>query len=174
MFSLGFNTVSKLAIVVVVVSLTGANALAAAEKDLDHAPTQEEIAAGRDLKLYDDGGTFSSKLSDHGAIPRIKELRDFLWSHWSQKKRRGYVRLETSDVDGDTTTISHIFVEPSNSGEWHVAVLQFFHWSGAGNVSRWSVSERPRVGSLAREKDMHTDVDVIVFLGTDGSEFWRL
>jgi hypothetical protein len=73
--------------------------VAAALRDLDHAPSQEEIAAGRDLKLYDDGGTFSSKISDHGAIPRISELRDFLWSHWS-RKRRGYVRLEFSDVDG--------------------------------------------------------------------------
>jgi hypothetical protein len=167
---------SKLAIFVVAVSLASANALAAALRDLDHAPSQEEIAAGRDLKLYDDGGTFSSKISDHGAIPRISELRDFLWSHWS-RKRRGYVRLEFSDVDGDSTTISHIFVEPTDSGEWHVAVLQFVHWYGAGGVSSgWSVSQRPELASLSlsREKDMHQDTDVIVFLGTDGSEVWRL
>jgi hypothetical protein len=164
---------SKLAIVLVVVSLAGGNALAAALRDLDHAPSQKEIAAGRDLKLYDDGGTFSSKISDHGAIPRISELRDFLWSHWS-RKRRGYVRLEVSDVDGDSTTISHIFVEPTDSGEWHVAVLQFVHWYGTGGG--WSVSQRPELASLSlsREKDMHQDTDVVVFRGTDGSEVWRL
>lgn len=163
---------SKLAIFVAV-SLAGANLLAAAEKDLDHEPSQKEIAAGRNLKLYDDGGTFSSKVSDHGTIPRIGELRDFLWSHWSQKKR-GYVRLEFSDVDGDATTITHIFLEPTDSGKWHVATLQFVHWSDAGGVSRWSTVERPEVASLAREKDTHQDADVVVFRGTDGSEVWRL
>src|SRR5436190_1871797 len=64
--------------------------------------TATNIAQGRDLKLYDDGGHFDCRrlaLSD--TAPRncdLPKARDFIWEHW-QKKRRGYIRVTEDSVD---------------------------------------------------------------------------
>jgi hypothetical protein len=84
--------------------------------------TASNIAQGRDLKLYDDGGHFDCRqlaLSD--TAPRncdLPKARDFIWEHW-QKKRRGYIRVTVDSVD--TMSTSHIFIEPDSHGAWHVA-----------------------------------------------------
>jgi hypothetical protein len=104
--------------------LIGSAALA--QTILDHDPTNQEIAGNRDLKLYADGGNFGSTTLGQGAIQNITGLRDFIWSHWKEKKR-GYVRLVISGTDNMVTL--HIFIEPGRSGASHV------RWRG---VNRWT------------------------------------
>ena len=45
-------------------------------------------------------------------------MRDFIWQHWSEK-RRGYIRVTYNSTDAVST--SHIFIEPGEKGEWHIA-----------------------------------------------------
>lgn len=55
---------------------------------------------------------------NHTQIMRSQKIRDFIWQHWNEK-RRGYIKMTTDMVDWVTT--DHIFIEPDQEGQWHVA-----------------------------------------------------
>ena len=81
-----------------------------------------DIAQGRELKLYDDGGHFDCRehsLSD--TAPRncdLAKARDFIWEHW-RKRRRAYIRVTVDSVD--TMSTSHILWSQTMaaSGIWY-------------------------------------------------------
>ena len=89
--------------------------------------TAKNIRQGRNMAEYDQGGHFDCRefaTGDRG-VCNMKQVRDFIWSHWTGKKR-GYIRLSGDSVDMVST--SHIFIEPGKDGEWHLA------W----RIARWS------------------------------------
>lgn len=82
----------------------------------------KDVTQKRDMTQYADGGYFDcrgwvSKDAFRGICDE-KKIRDFLWQHWTEKKR-AYVRVTYDSVDAKST--SHIFVEPNENGEWSVA-----------------------------------------------------
>lgn len=147
----------------------------AESRPLDHEPTQQEIWGSRERAQYDDGGTFLSKASDHGVIPRVSELRGFLWSHW-QEHRRGYAAYASSYIDSGV--IWHFLVEPAITGEWHITVLRFSSWYGVPGAARWEAFDEPAVVALERvkptEQDVHGGNDILVLKAQDGKEVMRL
>jgi len=163
------------ALILATLAIMIANAADSGRTQLNHAPTQEEIAAGRQLNLYDDGGDFSSKMSDHGVIPRIIDFRKFVWTHWTAKKR-GYIRLSMSYID--TTTTWHVLIEPTKTGAWHIAVLRFLHWYATPGASRWEAIDVPEILAVERANpgrdDVHGGEEVFVFRDAGGKEVWRL
>ena len=123
--------------------------------------TASNIAQGRDLKLYDDGGHFDCRqYSSSDKAPRncdFPKVREFIWEHW-QKKRRGYIRLTVDSVD--TMSTSHIFIEPDSRGIWHVA---------------WRVAQARANGpSIVRDLSSFPTLERVgsklVFKASDGSE----
>jgi len=144
------------------------------EGTLDHDPSNQEIAGKRNLKLYADGGNFGATAVDQGATQNITGLRDFIWSHWKEKKR-GYVRLMISGTDNMVTL--HIFIEPGRHGTSYV------RWRG---VNRWTEGSITRSimghwsDAVALERAQPTERDrpggnyVLVFKAKDRKEVWRL
>jgi hypothetical protein len=84
--------------------------------------TTKDIKQRRDLTQYDEGGYFDCRHWIAEDEPRgicdEKKIRDFIWQHWT-KKKRGYARITYDSVDAKST--SHIFIEPDEKGEWSVA-----------------------------------------------------
>lgn len=80
----------------------------------------KDILEKRDISLYDQGGHFDCHGWDKGPkdICDQKKVRDFIWQHWTDKKR-GYIRITYGSVDARST--SHIFIEPNEKGEWYIA-----------------------------------------------------
>ena len=109
-------------------------------------------------------------MSDHGVIPRVTELRDFIWTHW-RERRRGYVSYTWSHVD--SSVIWHIFIEPADSGAWHITLLHFL-----SGVAHWETFDEPEVVAVERtqptEEDVHGGNDVLVLKGQDGKGVLRL
>jgi hypothetical protein len=120
-----------------------------------------DIAQGRELKLYDDGGHFDCRelaLSD--TAPRncdLPKARDFIWAHW-RERQRGYVRVTVDSVD--TMSTSHIFIEPDKQGVWHVSWRIAQARGNSPNVVR----DEPEIVAIER-----TD-SKLIFKGRDGSE----
>ena len=84
--------------------------------------TAKDITQNRDLTKYEQGGYFdcrgwTAKNDDRGECNE-KKIRDFIWSHWTEKKR-GYIRITYNSVDAQST--SHIFIEQNSNGKWRVA-----------------------------------------------------
>ena len=162
--------------VIAVAALTlGAFPASGDRRLLEHAPTQDEIWGQRDRAQYDDGGAFSSKMSDHGVIPRVAELREFILMHW-REHRRGYVTFTSSYIDSATTW--HFFVEPNDTGEWHITLLAFLSWYGVPGPARWETFDQPDITSVQREKpteeDFHGGDDVLVLRDIEGKQVLRL
>jgi hypothetical protein len=159
----------------VAVITCGALSASGDRKPLERAPTQDEIWRQRDRTQYDDGGAFSSKMSDHGVIPRVTELRVFILTHWHEH-RRGYVSFTSSYID--SATIWHFFVEPTDTGEWHVTLLHFLAWYGVPGAARWETLDQSDIVSVQREKpteeDVHGGDDVLVLKDNDGRQVLRL
>jgi len=92
--------------------------------------TTRDVGGARDLALYEDGGhadlRYWARSLQGGGADRVFfeqrrariRARDFIWSHWTSR-RRGYFRITQDSVD--TVSTSHIFIEPMSSGEWRVA-----------------------------------------------------
>jgi len=84
--------------------------------------TTEDILQNRDISLYEQGGSISclewNPYKDLRNICDEKKVRDFLWKHWSEK-RRGYLRIVRNTIDWWGT--SHIFIEPKEKDTWHIA-----------------------------------------------------
>ena len=81
-----------------------------------NTPTQ-----GRDLSSYDRGERFGCGIVGNAeydaCVKSIPRARDFLLEHWNQK-RRAYAIVEFGS--DDALSDSHIFIEPDESGEWHI------------------------------------------------------
>jgi hypothetical protein len=88
----------------------------------DDGWVRKKIFDGRDMHLYEGGGHHDGS----GYDPRdelwrveasLRSAREFIWSHWQQKKR-GYVVVSMSSVDAGSD--AHIFIEPDQNGNWQV------------------------------------------------------
>ncbi len=84
--------------------------------------TFEGITQKRDMSQYKQGAHFVCcrfiPPSDRTNISvDEKTVRDFVWKHWTEKKR-GYIRLSYLGADNSWTT--HYFIEPDKNGEWIV------------------------------------------------------
>ena len=83
--------------------------------------TSKTITQGRKISEYDQGGYFDCREQAPGDDPcgecDEKKIRDFIWQHWTNKKR-GYVRVTYNSVDSLNT--SHIFIEPNANGAWKI------------------------------------------------------
>ncbi len=92
--------------------------------DSDGALTTKEITQNRDMTQYAQGGHFWCHTRFGGTFGNEKDklegekkVRDFIWQHWT-KKKRGYIKLSCPDTDVLRTT--HYFVEPNQKGEWNI------------------------------------------------------
>jgi len=131
--------------------------------------TTEDIAQGRDLSTYDNGEFFdcsnywNKPSRDHR---KFSAIRNFIWRHWEQKER-GYIRVTLSSRDAWST--SHIFIEPSSGGRWHVA------WRIVRSHN--SISDCPDITSVAwalrRRGDEFEGSKVLVFRHEDYSAIQR-
>ena len=133
-----------------------------------------DIAQGRDLTKYDDGGHHDCRnhsLSD--TAPRscdYANARDFILAHW-ERKRRGYIRLTVDSVD--TMSTSHIFIEPAADGWricWRVAQARANGPSVVRDLPDIVSVERTRHG----EYDDLAGSHALSFKGRDGVEQTRL
>ena len=82
--------------------------------------TIEGITQERDMSQYDQGGHIfcCHRIDDRKNIrSEEKFVRDFIWQHWTEKKR-GYIRLSYTGADNSWTT--HYFIEPNENSEWIV------------------------------------------------------
>jgi hypothetical protein len=95
----------------------------------DGSLTASDIAQHRDLAIFEDGGHLDCRsemvLASGMSAPEFRpescdlpKLRDFVWQNW-QTKKRGYIRITFASVDAVST--SHLFIEPDNRGQWHIA-----------------------------------------------------
>jgi hypothetical protein len=149
----------------------------------DPAVTRE-MAQGRELQSYERGGDFDASepidsSRHHGKIPRVAALRKFIWEHW-RTKRRGYVTLSESGIDAGWT--SHIFIEPTDKGDWHIiwrVISRTMNPPPEGSTPYPdTVSEKPEITSVDRAQRKRGDAPggsyVLVFRGKDGKEITRL
>ncbi|MCA1625904.1 MAG: hypothetical protein LC768_05930 [Acidobacteria bacterium] len=86
--------------------------------------------SNRDLSLYEQGKTYDfswSKLKTLRA--EREEFREYLWQQWS-KQRRTTVTATFYSVEGDPTTSTY-YIEPDESGRWHIAVESECCWTYA-------------------------------------------
>ena len=83
---------------------------------------KRKIFEGRDMNLYESGGHHD----DPGFYPiaeqqrmkaSVKFARDFIWSHWQQKKR-GYLVIFKSSIDAGSDI--HVFIEPDQNSRWQI------------------------------------------------------
>jgi len=82
--------------------------------------TVKDITQNRDMSQYDQGGHIlcCHPVDDRKNImSEEKNVRDFIWRHWTEKKQ-GYIRLTYMGADNSNTT--HYFIEPNGDGEWIV------------------------------------------------------
>lgn len=82
--------------------------------------TTANIAEGRDLKRYDDGGNcFQAQWRPAQGRPRcsLRHVRNFIWRHW-RDKHQGYIRVTFEGIDAFAT--NHIFIEPNAFGHWQI------------------------------------------------------
>lgn len=125
--------------------------------------TTADIAQGRDLSKYLDGGSFDAGLNEYKNPARV---RRFIWNCW-QHKRRGYIRDSGESVDASGTW--HIFIDPAADGHWHIA------WRGAHSDK--TVTDQPDIVSVAwerRKRDDRPGDRVLVFRNRDGYEIMRM
>jgi len=136
------------------------------------------VTAGRDLSLYDNGGRQGCGIILKTELPKseasLQIARNFIWEHWTNQKR-GYVIVKRASVDAESD--AHIFIEPGESGVWHVV----WTWERIfGNVGTRDVAgeidDMPDIRSVERkiatDKDYRylRDTPYLSFIGNDGKE----
>ena len=81
-------------------------------QDNEGSWTTNTLTKNRDLIQYDEGGHFTCRIRSFGdeneKLVGEKNVRDFTWQHWIQKKR-GYIRLSCPGVDTQRTF--HYFID---------------------------------------------------------------
>jgi hypothetical protein len=73
--------------------------------------------SGEELNGYDKLGPLEQKQGE-SPVPMLEQVRKFVWDHWKQQ-RRGHVVFTVYTKEGEPTT-EYLFVEPNESGTWHV------------------------------------------------------
>jgi hypothetical protein len=115
--------------------------------------TTANVAQGRDLKLYENGGhvdcTHSFEKKWQVPSDCEQKVRMFVWLHWKDH-RRGYIRTSGNSVD--STTTSHIFVEPATDGKWVIIIRNVNSWYGAPGGKRQMFDFPPAVSAQLVKK----------------------
>jgi len=136
------------------------------------------VTAGRDLSGYDFGGRQGCGIVLKTELPKceasMKVARDFIWSHWTDRQR-GYVIVKMASDDAQSD--AHIFIEPDETGAWHIA----WNWQrifafAAGRDVSGDIDAMPDIRSV--EQKVATDTDYrglpgtsyLSFVGADGKE----
>lgn len=120
--------------------------------------TIERIVNGRNLSLYDNGGNSGcgivSNTEYKHCIGTYVSARAFLWNHW-QAKRRGYIVIRFASEDA--VSDSHIFIEPDESGDWHVVwrIERVFAVGHSGEID-----DVPDIRSMESKDRDKTDYDL--------------
>jgi hypothetical protein len=137
------------------------------------------ITEGRELSAYDQGGRFGCggvfpASEDSRCKASIARARAFLWKHW-QERRRGYIIVSLGSYDADSD--SHIFVEPDESGAWHIVwrierVKSMEHQGEVDDVPDIRSVERRRAKKSDVEEE--TGVPILVFKDASGKEIETL
>lgn len=93
----------------------------------DNEWTTRDITQGRDMTQYELGSHFWCRTRPYGneqdRLNGEKEVRDFIWQNWTEKKR-GYIKFTCGGTD--TSSTIHFFIEPNEKGEWTVARRRIF------------------------------------------------
>jgi hypothetical protein len=93
----------------------------------DNEWTTVNITQNRDMSQYEEGGHFWCRNRPYGNFGDIKrgekKVRDFIWQHWTEKKR-GYIKFTCGYTD--TSRTIHYFIEPNEKGEWNIARRDIF------------------------------------------------
>src|ERR1700730_10105394 len=80
------------------------------------SPTKETSTAGRDVSTYAFGGRLGCKTplirESRRCQSSLRKVRDFIWSHWGDKKR-GYVVVTITSPDAASDV--HMFIEPDDT-----------------------------------------------------------
>jgi hypothetical protein len=102
------------------------------------------VAQGRDLHIYDDGGVYQTPFNaDH--ITNARKLREFVWTHWTQK-RRGYVHIVYRGTDAGTN--AYLFIEP-HGDRWHIA-WRYAHYQALPGAPSYPVVDAPDIVTVER------------------------
>jgi hypothetical protein len=134
---------------------------------------------GRDLSNYKQSGRFGCGMtvkSDeyHTCLDSITRARDFIWEHW-ERKQRAYAIVRLSSVDA--VSDSHIFIEPDDTGVWHIVwrIERVVCMGCAGDID-----QVPDIRSLERVKSERSfdyapaGSTVLVFRDKTGKQIERL
>ena len=122
--------------------------------------------ADRDLTQYEQGAVFTCRTrfrngneKDH--LAGEKKVRDFIWRHWTEKKR-GYVILNCPGTD--TTITTHYFIEPNEAGAWRIVR------SSISQTSDDRIVPREDNIDLVERVENQTDEDWTLLLKTASGE----
>jgi hypothetical protein len=98
----------------------------------------------RDLRAYDNGGEFHT-LFNSDEITDVKKLRDFVWKHWTEK-RRGYVQVVYRGTDAGS--IAYLFIEP-NDDRWRIA-WRYRHYQALPGTPEYPVVDERDIVTVER------------------------
>jgi hypothetical protein len=150
------------------------------EKRVESAPAKAQTATDdRNLSLYYFGGRQGCGIVRRSQLSRceasIRRARDFIWEHW-QEKKRGYVIVKWGGDDAQSD--AHIFVEPDESGSWHVVWKweRIFALSMPNDISG-RIDNVPGIRAVERRRAMDRykmGPWYLSFLGKDGEEILDL
>ena len=140
-----FNSQSVLVLTMLIVMR-----FAFADQEFRKEPSTDVVVEHRDLKLYVDGGEFSNNPVTHYDLPRVDELRQFIWRHWKEKTR-ARARLSITAKDSETQT--YFFVEPDNNGAWRVALRGLDIGYPCPTCHRWFLRDTMYADSVEWQKE---------------------
>jgi hypothetical protein len=112
------------------------------------APTEAQDRSGRDIKTYEDGGSYELTWGASGPdeLEKIKErVRTFIWGHW-QRKQAAYITVRdcTAYFDGcDGPTFFALYVEPDEKGGWRIAEEAVHYVAGSNGGKEFRGSTPP-------------------------------
>lgn len=89
---------------------------------LSAQPKERHETPVRDISKYDTIGPFvlGNEPAFENDYKRMGEIRSFIWEHWHDR-RRGWLSATFYTIEGDKT-VSKFFVEPDETGAWHVLI----------------------------------------------------
>ena len=81
-----------------------------------------EVAKGRDLGSYKDGGVYRTEINKDD-IADVQRLRQFIMRHWTGK-RRAFVRYVFQGTDAGTE--HYLFIEPAGD-RWRIVWVEDYY-----------------------------------------------
>lgn len=113
------------------------------------------IFQNREMSLYD-----KKEVSACTSDECIKEMRDFIWDHWNDKKP-GYLKRHLPGEKLSAT--EYIFIEPNQNGEWVVIWKNFFDHS----IPEYS-SFVERIGTVSLHKSNNGE-QILIYKSESGN-----